>query len=121
VPEIKVCEKFHATEPMSVGAANMADLPLSFAPCNSPHQEGPMHQPLDSHRLQPQRGLTPTARLVLLYLDQVPGGARVEDIAANTGSKYRWVEATVQRLNKAGLLHRVGPNMYAIANQAVSA
>jgi DNA-binding MarR family transcriptional regulator len=86
-----------------------------------------MLQPLDRHRPQPQRlnqprrGLTPTARLVLLYLDQVPGGARVEDIAVNTGSKYRWVEATVQRLNRAGLLHRVGPNMYAIADQVVSA
>jgi hypothetical protein len=79
-----------------------------------------MIQPLNSRRLQPL-GLTPTARLVLLYLDQIPGGARVEEIAANTGSKYRWVEATVQRLNRAGILHRVGPNTYAIGQTAVQA
>ncbi len=58
--------------------------------------------------------LTPTARLVLQYLGQVPDGARVEDIALHTGSKYRWLETTVQRLHRNGLILRVGPNKYAI-------
>ena len=55
-----------------------------------------------------------TARLILQYLDQCPAGARIEAIAHGTGSKYRWAEATVWRLTHEGILHRVGPNCYAI-------
>ena len=56
-----------------------------------------------------------TARLIIQYLAQFPAGARIEAIAHHTGSKYRWVEATVLRLTRESILRRVGPNQYAIA------
>ena len=58
--------------------------------------------------------LTPTARVILLHLAQHPFGARIEQIAASTGSKYRWVETQVSRLTRLGILHRVAPGTYTI-------
>jgi DNA-binding IclR family transcriptional regulator len=67
-----------------------------------------MDQPLTSP------GLPATARLILRFLADHPEGARVEDIALHTGSRYRWAEATILRLHHDGLLRRVGPNTYAL-------
>jgi predicted DNA-binding transcriptional regulator len=59
-------------------------------------------------------GLPATARIILMYLVNLPNGARIEDIARDTGSKYRWVEATVLKLHRETVLQRVGPNSYAL-------
>ena len=75
-----------------------------------------MKQRLDTPLLNDRSpGLSATARIILMYLAQFPDGARIEDIAHDTGSKYRWVEATVLRLTHESILRRVGPNQYAIA------
>jgi hypothetical protein len=74
-----------------------------------------MNQQLDGRPdTLPDSAQPATARLILQYLDQCPAGARIEAIAHGTGSKYRWAEATVWRLTHEGILHRVGPNCYAI-------
>jgi len=62
----------------------------------------------------PQAGQPATARLILHFLSEHPSGARIEDIALHTGSRYRWAETTVLRLHHDGLLVRVGPNTYAL-------
>jgi hypothetical protein len=71
-----------------------------------------MNQQLDN--LHPGSGLSATARIIIMYLSDLPGGARVEEIATNTCSRYRWIETTVLRLHHDGLLCRVGPNAYAL-------
>jgi len=62
----------------------------------------------------PNLGLTATSRVILLYLAQRPSGARIEEIAFSTGSKYRWVESQVSHLTQINILHRVSPGTYAI-------
>jgi hypothetical protein len=62
----------------------------------------------------PNLGLTATSRVILLHLAQHPSGARIEEIAFSTGSKYRWVESQVSRLTQLNILRRVTPGMYAI-------
>jgi hypothetical protein len=62
----------------------------------------------------PNLGLTATSRVILLYLAQRRSGARIEEIAFSTGSKYRWVESQVSRLMRLNILRRVGPGTYAI-------
>jgi hypothetical protein len=62
----------------------------------------------------PNLGLTATGRVIILHLAQRPSGARVEEIAFSTGSKYRWVESQASRLTRLGILRRVAPGTYAI-------
>jgi hypothetical protein len=62
----------------------------------------------------PRLGLTPTSRVILLHLAHRPSGARIEEIAFSTGSKYRWVESQVSRLTQLSILRRVSPGTYAI-------
>jgi hypothetical protein len=85
------------------------------------HARSPAHDPrlpLEANVTtlisNPRAGLPATARLILGYLTEHPSGARVEDIALNTGSRYRWTETSVLRLHHDGLLQRVGPNTYAL-------
>jgi hypothetical protein len=59
-------------------------------------------------------GLTATSRVILLYLAQLPSGARIEEIAFSTGCKYRWVESQVSRLTQLNILRRIAPGTYAI-------
>jgi hypothetical protein len=74
----------------------------------------PMNELLDRILGDPNLGLTATARIILLHLAQSPAGARIEDIALSTGSKYRWIETKASELARAGILRRVSPNTYAI-------
>jgi hypothetical protein len=73
-----------------------------------------MNQPLDV-RDDASHAQPATARLIIMYLAHFPAGARIEDIAHGTGSRYRWAEAEVLRLTHESILQRVGPNCYALA------
>lgn len=73
-----------------------------------------MEDKLQSILADPNLGLTPTGRVILLHLAQRPSGARIEEIAFSTGSKYRWVESQVSRLTQLNILRRVSPGTYAI-------
>ena len=78
------------------------------------HTRSEVEDKLQSSLADPNLGLTPTGRVILLHLAQRPSGARIEEIAFSTGSKYRWVESQVSRLTQLNILRRVSPGTYAI-------
>jgi hypothetical protein len=76
--------------------------------------EAAVNHLVESILTDPNLDLTATARIIILDLAQSPAGARIEDIALHTGSKYRWMEAKVRKLAHDGILQRVAPNTYAL-------
>ncbi len=64
--------------------------------------------------------LSATDRLILMALADHVAGMRIEDIAAATGSKFRWIARQVSKLARMGILHRVSPGKYAIADCVVA-
>jgi hypothetical protein len=97
-----------------VWAQNRAGLLLSFSLTIPPSREAHVNLLLENILGDPNFGLTATDRIILIHLAQHPSGARIEDIASGTGSKYRWVENQVSKLTRIGLLRRTGPNTYAV-------
>lgn len=75
-----------------------------------------MNQLVAQYLINPYLCLTPTDRLILLSLAERVAGMRIEEIAATTGSKFRWIARQVSKLAQMGILRRVGPGFYALSD-----
>lgn len=76
-----------------------------------------MNQIVAEFIVNPTLSLSASDKLILLTVADHIAGMRIEEIAAVTGSRFRWIARQVSKLTQMGILRRVAPGTYALSER----